>query len=791
MIMAMLERITFIEIPEEDRNCLQQVCRISLNAAQQCRLSLGQCVRIHTPNKFAICRVFLSRVSGTVIQYDTTVTVNADISQAEQKVDICRLDCTDGKEICVKLVVDTIQRYRHLQAELAAKCLRCLRGFCLAPGCAVDFAQSKLARLYGFSRCLVLQCFSDAGQTDSNAVVKVTEKTVVKIGGVQSTECYQLLEQTGRKGKAVGGVEQERKLLARLLNKRKHLLSSPAVLLPSPAVLLWGPPGCGKSSLVQQVARDCGAALLTVSGAEVVGLDPEEKVMGLFDKAVRVSREAPCILFLDAVDCLCGKRGGGGTAAYFRMTLLTLLDKAKDVSDMLVVVTASNPSALDPDIRQAGRLGTEIIMPVPTSSQRREIFQIYLRKLLLADDLDLDWLSSATPGYVGADIELVCKEAEEKAFERGLTLADATADLSVAGCVVGRADMWAAIVAFKPAMQRGVDSVVSLGSQGSVQWSDIGGLHHVKRQIQQAVKWPLLYPDTLQTLGLPLTKGVLLYGPPGCGKTMLVKAAATSCHVTLLTLSCAQLYSPYVGDSEKKVYETFQKARDLAPSILFLDELDSMVGSRSRSSGSGVSERVLSALLNEMDGVGIRTDKSDSRWEREVEGAQQGRPTSHRQRVMTQKEINDRHVLVVGATNRPDMLDAALLRPGRMDRLIHIPPPDTEGRRQSLRIHSRDMPLADDVDFDLLADLTAGYTGADIKVLCKETGVLVLMEAMDAECVRHVHFMAALDAWRPSLPPHRVGTFAHRPSSRSGPLRTGKLKAPPVSGTTGAVKLAF
>ncbi|KAL8602334.1 hypothetical protein ACOMHN_022847 [Nucella lapillus] len=757
MIMAMLERITFIEIPKEDRNCLQQVCRISLNAAQQCRMSLGQCVRIHTPNKFAICRVFPSRVSGAVIQYDTTVTVNADISQAEQKVDICQLDCTDGKEICVKLVVDTIQRYRHfqamprVQAELAAKCLRCLRGFCLAPGCAVDFAQSKLARLYGFSRCLVLQCFSDAGQTDSNAVVKVTEKTVVKIGGVQSMECYQLLEQTGRKGKAVGGVEQERKLLARLLNKRKH-----------PAVLLWGPPGCGKSSLVQQVARDCGAALLTVSGAEVLSSDPwesEKKVVGLFDKAVRVSREAPCILFLDAVDCLCGKRGdgGGGTAAKSRLTsakstltsaLLTLLDRAEDVSDMLVIMTTSNPSALDPDIRQAGRLGTEIIMPVPTSSQRREIFQIYLRKLLLADDLDLDWLSSATPGYVGKDIELVCRKAEWKAFERGLTLADATADLSMAGCVVGRANMWAAIAAFKPAMQRGVDSDPLAWAMDalSIPWKGLLG----------AVEWPLLYPDTLQTLGLPLTKGVLLYGPPGCGKTMLVKAAATSCHVTLLTLSCAQLYSPYVGDSEKKVYETFQKARDLAPSILFLDELDSMVGSRSMSSGSGVSERVLSALLNEMDGVGIRTDRCDSRREREVEveGAQQGRPTSHRQRVMTQKEINDRHVLVVGATNRPDMLDAALLRLGRMDRLIHIPPPDTEGRRQSLRIHSRDMPLADDVDFDLLADLTAGFTGADIKVLCKEAGVLVLREAMDAECVRHVHFMAALDAWRPSLPPH-------------------------------------
>lgn len=368
--------VSVMEIPECERNKGRQICRLSTRVTQQCGLSFLSCVRIRSPQKTVICRVYPGVGLDDFIKYDALVTENTAMALSDQravscarkarpKVDVQCLECRDGKEARVKLILKDISRHKqflsqsHVQADLAKKCVRCMRGIYITPGCTVDLSQSRLAKLYGFLCCIVLSCSSDHGETDSSSAVRITETTEIKISDVQSWDCYQAIAQTSAtREDIVGGLQEERQILT-------DLLTLPGQLSRSKGVLLRGPPGCGKTSLVQQVARDCSAALLVLNGPEVLSSNPgesETNLASMFDKAARLSQEVLCILFIDEIDSICPKRGSSSSTNSSRLAtaLLAQLDNVARGCGLLVVMATNRPSALDPDLRRPGRLDREV-----------------------------------------------------------------------------------------------------------------------------------------------------------------------------------------------------------------------------------------------------------------------------------------------------------------------------------------------------------------------------------------------------------------------------------------------
>ncbi|KAL7318373.1 hypothetical protein PS15m_004600 [Mucor circinelloides] len=428
-------------------------------------------------------------------------------------------------------------------------------------------------------------------------------------------------------------------------------------------VLLYGPPGVGKTFLVSSIARKCNAELFIIQGPEVFGPfigESEEKLRAKFTQArdYAIKENVPVILFIDEIDALTPKRDSAQSHENRMVAqLLTLMDGIESRGRLVIVGATNRPNAIDSALRRPGRFDREIHMEPPNATDRYSLFEAQITKMPLESSVDIEALAAMTNGYVAADINSVCREAAMSAVQR----ASKEKEMEV---YVSMLDFTSAFATVGPSMQRGFQVQVD-----KMKWDDVGGLEDVKKKLKQAVEWPLLYKDSFSRLGLKPPRGILLYGPPGCSKTTLVKVIASSANVAFLSINGAQLYSPFVGDSEKVVRTTFQKARASAPAIIFLDETEAIVGKRNMgnggSNGDSVQERVLSTLLNEMDGV----ESADS-------------------------------VLVVGATNRPDMLDAALMRPGRFDQSVYVPPPDEAARFEILKIHTRHMPL--DVDVDLL-----------------------------------------------------------------------------------------
>ncbi|KAG0091930.1 hypothetical protein BGZ92_011278 [Podila epicladia] len=467
-------------------------------------------------------------------------------------------------------------------------------------------------------------------------------------------------------------------------------------------ILLHGPPGVGKTLLVSTVAHICKATMITIYGPEIFGPyvgESEEKLRQKFDQASRIATadsKTPVIVFIDELDALTPHRNDA-QAHESRVVaqLLTLMDGVASRGRVVVVAATNRPNSIDPALRRPGRFDREIRMEVPREADRAKIINGLIKDMphtLSSDELGM--LARMTNGFVGADLEALCRESALKAVHRNVaTLVEGNpGSMSPAEVKVTMADFKKAFSTNSPSLQRGYGVVVE-----PVRWTDIGGLESVKTQLRQAVEWPVLHKDTFARLGLKAPRGILLYGPPGCSKTTLVKAIATNSGASFLSVNGAALYSSFVGDSEKTIRETFHQARLSAPSIIFFDEIDTIVGKRnfsaggSGSGGDSVQERVLSTMLNEMDGV-----------------------------------ENAAGVLIVAATNRVDLIDKALLRPGRFDRVVYVPPPDVEARRQILDIYTRDIPLSEDVDLDSIAQTTNMYTGADLQNVCREAALIAL-----------------------------------------------------------------
>ncbi|OAD73884.1 hypothetical protein PHYBLDRAFT_112300 [Phycomyces blakesleeanus NRRL 1555(-)] len=469
-------------------------------------------------------------------------------------------------------------------------------------------------------------------------------------------------------------------------------------------ILLYGPPGVGKTFLVTSVAEACGAKVFIIQGPEIYGPylgESEEKLRDKFKEAQGWASEndSPVILFIDEIDALTPHRDRAQSHENRVVAqLLTLMDGIASRGRLVIIGATNRPNSIDPALRRPGRFDREISIDAPDKGTRHALITSQLRSMPIDESVDIETLATMTNGYVAADITSLCREAAMHAVQK------ATKDLAKE-MYVSMEDFMVAFGSVGPSMQRGFQ--VQVEQTG---WDDIGGLEDVKKKLKQAVEWPILHKDSFIRLGLKPPRGILLYGPPGCSKTTLVKVIASSSGAAFLSINGAQLYSPYVGDSEKIIRTTFQKARASAPSIIFLDETEAIVGKRDMGNGGGggdsVQERVLSTLLNEMDGV----ETAES-------------------------------VLVVGATNRPDMLDAALLRPGRFDRLVYVPPPDFKARWEILKIHTRRIPLSEDVNLEVVADCTDYYTGADLQNVCREAAMISLRENHSAAKVVIINFI--------------------------------------------------
>lgn len=557
-------------------------------------------------------------------------------------------------------------------------------------------------------------------------------------------------------------------------------------------VLLHGPPGTGKSAAVAAIAAEFDAIVHLVTPASIVGAymgESERRLREVFaiadDDATSTGR--PVVIFMDDVDALCPRRVPGQSQQHEARIvgqLLTLLDGAaaagarehewrahrkeekgtdankavvtatKRKGHVVIIATTSRPNALDPALRRPGRFDREISVGVPDASARAAILKLLVAPLPLGPDVsaqDVEDIASKCYGYTGADLRALCREATTKAVSKAMAVTvhgirpmeggrdeDATAGAEEKSSTTFKApeqyyvtkeDFEIAMRSVGPSVARNV-----VREFPPAAWDDIGGLEETKRRIRRAVEWPILHPEPMKRMKLRPPRGVLLHGPPGCAKTTLARAAATASGATFIPLQGASLYSMYVGEGEAELREAFRRARMAVPSIVFVDELDMLVGSRggpvSSSSdgqhgGNDASARLLSTLLNEMDGLELATG-----------------------------------VMVLATTNRPQGIDSALLRPGRFDAVVYVPPPDALGRAAALRIHSRRMPLAADVDLDGIAERTGGYTGAELAAVCKEAAMAALREDVEgAMDVKAKHFEAAIRGVRPALTPEELARY--------------------------------
>jgi len=553
-------------------------------------------------------------------------------------------------------------------------------------------------------------------QTIPQAIVLVSETTEVTLREEPVKELGKITTTTYED---IGGLKDEVQKIREMveLPMRHPELFERLGIEPPKGVLIYGAPGGGKTLLAKAVANESEAHFITINGPEIVSKfvgEAEEKLRNIFSEA---EENSPSIIFIDELDAIAPKREEvtGEVEKRIVSQLLTLMDGLKARGQVIILAATNRPNAIDPALRRPGRFDREIEIGVPDKKGRLEIMQIHTRGMPLAENVRLEDIAAKTHGFIGADLQSLCKEAAMKALRRILpkiNLEDEHIPQEILDELrVTKDDFETAQREITPSALREVYIEVP-----NVKWEFIGGLEEVKRELREAVELPLKNPEAFTKFGIRPVRGILLYGPPGTGKTLLAKAAATESEANFIAVRGPELLSKWVGESEKGVREIFRKARQAAPSIIFFDEIDAIAPGRTGgdSDGSRVSEKIVNTLLTEMDGV-----------------------------------QNLKDVVVIAATNRPDIIDPALLRPGRFDKLIQIPQPDEAARRDILKVHSAKMPLDKDVDITELAKKTEGYSGADIEAFCREAG----MEAMrdkDVEKVSKKHFERALGMKRPT-----------------------------------------
>ncbi|MGM0371540.1 MAG: CDC48 family AAA ATPase [Halobacteriota archaeon] len=556
-----------------------------------------------------------------------------------------------------------------------------------------------------------------AVETEPEGTVLITEDTEVEL----REEPIAGFERTGGgiTYEDIGGLDKE---IQRVREMVELPMKHPQVfkklgIEPPQGVLLHGPPGTGKTLLAKAVANETAASFFSIAGPEIISKyygESEQQLREIFEDA---KDDAPAIVFIDELDSIAPKREDvtGEVERRVVAQLLTMMDGLEGRGQVIVIAATNRVDAVDPALRRPGRFDREIEIGVPDEVGREEILRVHTRGMPLAEDVALSELADDTHGFVGADIESLSKEAAMRALRRYLPEIDLDEQEVPASLIdrmiVTERDFEGALNEVEPSAMREV-----LVELPKVTWDDVGGLESVKSQIKESVEWPLSGAENFERLGVDPPAGVLLYGPPGTGKTLMAKAVANETDANFISVRGPQLLSKWVGESEKAIRQTFRKARQVSPTVVFFDELDSLAPGRGQDAGNNVSERVVNQLLTELDGL------------EQMEG-----------------------VMVVAATNRPDIIDPALIRSGRFDRLVMVGQPDEAGREEILRIHTADTPLSPDVSLREIAERTDGFVGSDLATVAREAAIEALRDDPDAEAVEMSHFRAALEDVRPTV----------------------------------------
>ncbi|MHA1760806.1 MAG: CDC48 family AAA ATPase [Candidatus Heimdallarchaeota archaeon] len=559
--------------------------------------------------------------------------------------------------------------------------------------------------------------------TTPKGIIRITEDTELKVIDKPVQVSDEALPRTSYED--IGGLgDQIRRIREMVELPMRH----PELFLklgidPPKGVLLHGPPGCGKTLIAKAVANESSSNFIVINGPEIMSKfygESEQRLRQIFKDA---ASKAPTIIFIDELDAIASKRADvtGEVERRVVAQLLALMDGMVSRGEVMVVGATNRPNSIDPALRRPGRFDREIEIGVPDRDGRREILLIHSRSMPLAKDVNSDLIAEKTHGYVGADLQALCRESAMKALRRYLPDIDLAEKIITPELLeileVTQEDFLSAMKEIQPSAIREVFTEIP-----NIRWSDVGGLDNQVRELKEAIEWPLKFKESFTRMGVSPPRGILLFGPPGCGKTLLAKAVATESEVNFISIKGPALLSKWVGESEKAVREIFRKAKMSAPTIVFFDEIDSLAPKRGSGFGdSGTTERVISQLLTEIDGLEMI-----------------------------------KQVIIIAATNRPDIVDSALLRPGRFDRFVLIPPPELKAREKILEIFTKNMPLADDVDIKALAKEIEGFSGADVESLCREAAMLSLREDMNSQIVKLKHFKAALKKVQASITPEMM-----------------------------------
>jgi transitional endoplasmic reticulum ATPase len=554
-----------------------------------------------------------------------------------------------------------------------------------------------------------------AVETAPEGVVLVTERTEL-ILHEKPLDGFETMA-TGVTYEDIGGLSDEIQRVREMIElPMKHPeLFQKLGIQPPKGILMYGPPGTGKTLIAKAVANESGAHFISIAGPEIMSKyygESEQRLREIFEEA---SQNSPAIIFIDELDSIAPKREEvtGEVERRVVAQLLTMMDGLEERGQVVVIGATNRIDAVDPALRRPGRFDREIEIGVPNREGRKEILQIHTRGMPLEENIKLDEMAEKMHGFVGADILALTKEAAMKALRRYLpqiNLDEAIPQEILESMKVTQKDFDEALKEVEPSAMREV-----LIETPKNTWEDVGGLSKVRQEIREAVEWPLTQPEKFKRMGIKPPKGILLYGPPGTGKTLIAKAVANETAANFISIRGPQLLSKWVGESEKAIRDIFKKARQVSPCIIFFDEIDAIAPIRG-SETNRATERMVNQLLTELDGL---------------------------------ESLED--VIIIAATNRPDIIDPALLRSGRFDRMVLLEAPSRKGRHEIFKIHTRNTPLSDDVDFEELVEVTEGYTGADIETVCREAVMLALRENIDAEKVEMKHFREALKKVRPSV----------------------------------------